>query len=349
MGKVKFVSLFVLLALLLSAVPGAVLGQETGVRNLSLTLLAGESDYGQLTLQYPVAWKRETTIAQPVPFSDPEAIIKRETFTWASGGIDLDVWAARELPLDEWLEWYGKTRYELPITQPNATVGGHSAVVFVEEGGIKSLTAFFSDGKYVYRLWYSLASEQGLEAYWELLNTFAWSREDIASVQIPESIKKSAQQAFEAAAGCKDSDCDAPYGEGCCGHYNSYCTWRFPCSRKNGNDLGNCTYWACHRMPGRVPFHGDAWKWWYQVPDYPHWERASSPPLQQPSIAWWDKGSGSSLGHVAYAIWYGDGIVHRSHMAWCYHCVRNDTIGIYDTDGYIFNEYGPRSTPPNMR
>ena len=349
MRKVKFVSMLVLLALLLSVVPGTVMGQEPVMRELPLALLAGESDYGQLTLQYPDAWRRETTIEQKVPFSDPDAIIRRETFTWPGGGIDLDVWSARGLQLDEWLDWYTETRYELPITQPNATIKGHPATVCVEDGGIKLLTTFVSDGKYVYRLGYTVGSMKGIQAYWEMLNAFTWSQEKGTSTQIPVSVKRNAQQTLQEAAGCSERGCDALYGQGCCGYSNSYCTWRFPCSRENGSDLGNCTYWACHRMPGQVPFHGDAWKWWYQVPDYPHWERASQPPFQQPSIAWWDKGSAPSFGHVAYAIWYGGDIVHRSHMAWCYHCVWNDTIGMYDTDGYIFNEYGPRGMSPEMR
>ncbi|MGC9400626.1 MAG: hypothetical protein ACP5HM_16045 [Anaerolineae bacterium] len=177
MRKVKFVSMFVLLALLVSAVPGAVVGRESPPQNGSSAMstvkncrssacfhtelsaepisdwLRYEDPNYAFTLEYPAEWKVETTIQQSVPFSDPSAIIKRQTFSGPEGSIDLDVWLLKGYDLDKWLNWYGKTRNELPTTHANARIAGQPAVVFVEEGGtVDMLAAFFSDGKYVYRL-----------------------------------------------------------------------------------------------------------------------------------------------------------------------------------------------------
>ena len=342
MRKLKFVSVFVLLALCFSVGRSAVLGQEeTPQKVLSITLPAGESNYGKLTLQYPVEWKVETTIEQTVPFSNPSAIIRRETFTGPGGGIDLDVWPARGRKLGEWLDWYTKTRYEIPITRPNATVGGHPAAVFVEGGGIKLLTAFVSDGKYVYRLWYTISSEKGLQTYWQMLDTFAWSKENAAFMQTPQSVKESARQALGTIDSCSiESDgCSEIYYQGCCGHYSWYCTRYFPCSRKNGGDLVNCTYWACSKMSW-VPFRGDAWKWWYQVPDYDFMARSIMPPTDRASIVWWDMWDPPAgvHGHVAYlpSSYSGGAYLHVSEMDWCYTCDRNISYHISSPGGFIY-------------
>ncbi len=57
-----------------------------------------------------------------------------------------------------------------PVTEPNANVAGYPAVAFVQD---EMLTMFRSDGKHVYRLWYTaMHSEKGLQVYQHLLDTF---------------------------------------------------------------------------------------------------------------------------------------------------------------------------------
>ncbi|MDD5371669.1 MAG: hypothetical protein PHQ40_21520 [Anaerolineaceae bacterium] len=120
----------------------------------------------QITMDYPVGWKVEPTIQQKPPFSDPEAIIKRLSFLGPEGGIDLDIWLSNGQSLQDWLAWYIKSRDALPITQPNAVINAMPAVVFIQNGGVDMLTAFFSDTQYTYRLWYSVnRNGRGLQAF----------------------------------------------------------------------------------------------------------------------------------------------------------------------------------------
>ncbi|RLC85976.1 MAG: hypothetical protein DRI37_07470 [Chloroflexi bacterium] len=354
MGKVKFVSVFVLLALLVSVVPGAVMGRESppqngpsavsSVRNcrssacfhtelsaepISDWLRYEDPDYA-FTLEYPAEWKVETTIQQSVPFSDPSAIIKRQTFSGPEGSIDLDVWFSKGYDLDRWLNWYGKTRNELATTHANATIAGQPAVVFVENGvTVDMLTAFFSDGQYVYRLWYTIThNERGAQTYWYMLNTFTLpGREKVITAQVSEEVERRAQQAV--------ADSRVLLGNSCCGHYSSYCSVYFSCC----SDQGNCTWWACYKF-GAVPFRGDAGTWWGQVPDYPDWSRSTgSPRRYQENIAWWS----GSPGHVAYVANYtGGNDTSITEMLWCQSCYRARTIPISGPSGYICEKYPPQ-------
>ncbi len=351
MPKIKFLSVFALLAVLL-AVWG---GFTTQGQSLSQVSAAARSscrskssvaalppqpisnwqryddlDYG-FALEYPAEWKVETTIQQTAPFPEPSAIIKRQTFMGPEGLIDLDVWLTNGHDLSSWLEWYEATREKLPLSHPNATITGQTAVVFVDKGvTVDMLTTFFSDGKYVYRLWYTVSqNERGLQAYWHILDTFTLQGSANAIAQIPEDVKQDARQTVEtsATAGILVTSC--------CG-YNSPGN-PFPCC----GALGNCTWWVYYKY-GAVPFRGDAGTWWNQVPNYYYdWGRnTTTPRTNQENIVWWS----GAPGHVAYASNYtGGNTISITEMSWCATCRHSRTINIAAANGYIFEKNPPQS------
>ncbi len=350
MRKVKLVSVYVLLALLLSVGSGEVLSQEPPPQNgasvvenckaatdfpatfsvtpISEWLRYEDRAYG-VALEYPAEWKVETAIQQSDPFSDPSAIIKRQTFTGPEGLIDLDIWLSNGRDLSKWLEWYGETRSKLPTTHPNAMIGGQPAVVFVENGAtVDMLAAFFSNGQYVYRLWFTVThNERGLQAYWGMLDTFTLPGNAITTAYIPEDIKQCAQRAM------KSSAIPGILVASCCGYYDY--DNPFPCCENKGN----CTWWVFYKY-GYVPFRGDAGTWWDQVPDYPDWSRGGQP-RRNPgeNIAWW---SGSS-GHVAHVANYtGGSNISITEMMWCTICYRARTISVSTPSGYIYEKYPPQ-------
>lgn len=287
-----------------------------------------DTDYG-FAVEYPSGWKSQVTIYQAEPFTDPDAILKRITFTGAEGLIDLDTWFSHDRGLTSWLEWYSKTRYELPFLSPNAMVGGQLAVSFMEKGGsVDMLTTFIYGEKYVYRLWYTVSrNEVGLQAYKHMLDTFTFPQSKTAPAQLPQEVIQ------EALSSIGYSGVINPLVSSCCGYTSSGNP--FGCC----DNKGNCVWWVWYKYSVPIPFRGDAWKWWYQAPDYPDWGRRSTP-RQNPgeNIAWWDKSSSNNnLGHVAYVANYtGGDYVKITEMAYCTICYRARTILVTTPNGYIF-------------
>lgn len=287
-----------------------------------------DQDY-EFSLEYPVGWKVETTIQQIASFPEPSAIIKRQTFTGPEGLIDLDVWLANGRDFGSWLKWYEATRDKLPLSQPNATIAGQAAVAFVDKGVVVDMLAvFWSDEKYVYRLWYTVSrNERGLQAYWHILDTFTPPGRASTIAQIPEDVRRDAHQVTEVSA------IDGILATSCCG-YNSPGN-PFPCC----GTLGNCTWWVYYSY-GAVPFRNNAGTWWSQVPDYSDWGRSTTTPrTNQENIVWWS----GSPGHVAYAPNYtGGGTIYITEMSWCATCRHTRTINLPAANGYIFEKYPPQ-------
>lgn len=275
-------------------------------------------------LEYPTEWEVETTIQQSVPFPDTEAIIKRLSFRGSEGAVDLDLWLANGYDLEEWLAWYVETRRELPANQVNSSVAGQPAVMFVENNvTVDLLTTFFSDGEYVYRLWYTVSKNpQGVQVYWRMLDTFTLGKSAAVAAVIPKDVKQSAEEAVGI------SGIEA--GNYCCNKYSPYCSLYFSCC----DDRGNCTWWVCYKF-GAVPFRGDAITWWGQVPDYPDWLRHTAAPKQnQENIAYF------SFGHVAYIANYTGGAnVYITEMSWCTSCYNGREISIDYPYGFIYEKY----------
>ena len=192
-----------------------------------------DPDY-EFTLEYPARWMVKKNIFQPEPLPDPDAILKRLTFTGAEGIIDLDIWLSHGRDLSDWLEWYGQTRYKLPITHPNAMVGGRPAVVFLQKGvAVDMMATFFTDGDYVYRVWYTIThNEAGLQAYKHMLDTFVLPKGKAIVAQLPEGVEGEARLAAD------NSGVVNPLVSSCCGYSSPGNP--FPCC----NNKGNCTGWV---------------------------------------------------------------------------------------------------------
>ncbi|HLF25740.1 MAG TPA: CHAP domain-containing protein [Anaerolineae bacterium] len=355
MRKLKFLSALVLLVVLLGIqqtgffTQGSALSQVSAAARSSCrsnspsAILSSQpisdwqrytdQDYG-FSFEYPAGWKVEMTIQQTAPFPEPSAIIKRQTLMGPEGMIDLDVWLANGHDLNGWLEWHEATRDKLSLFHPNATIAGQTAVVSVDKGvTVDMLTVFFSAGKYIYRLWYTVSRhERGLQAYWHILSTFTLPRSTSATAQIPENVRQDADQVVEASA------IDGVLVTSCCG-YNSPGN-PFPCC----GALGNCTWWVYYSY-GAVPFRGDAGTWWSQVPNYPDWSRSTTTPRKnQWNIAWWS----GSPGHVAHAPNYtGGNTIYITEMSWCTTCRHSRTINLTDANGYIFEKYPPQPRSPS--
>ena len=166
---------------------------EVSVEPISNWLRYEDLGYG-VALEYPAEWKVETTIQQPVPFPDPSAIIKRQSFIGPEGLIELDVWLSKGYKLDEWLNWYEKTRFDLPLLKPNAQVNGQSAVVFIMEGQQDTLTTYFKNDEYIFRLLYSVnQGPTGLDIYWQMLRSFSLEKKTaINDMKIPREVIRQA-------------------------------------------------------------------------------------------------------------------------------------------------------------
>jgi hypothetical protein len=341
MGKVKYVSVFMLLALLSATLA---LGENLSLSDNALAEGQGswlryeDPEYG-FALEYPAEeWTTETTINQEFPFSDSSAIIKRQTFYGPGSVVDLDVWLSHDNDLSTWLKEYATTRMfdGIPI---DAKVAGRPAVVFFQEGFTSDMLAtFFSDGQYVYRLWYTLTrDEQALKAYWHMLYSFNLLQNRTGVASIPGDVKQMVQEAV--------LDSGVILEASCCGYYQSHNP--FPCC----NNQGNCTWWAYYKM-GWVPFRGDAGTWWGQVPDYPAWQRQTgAPPIDKRSIAAYVTGHPVyPNGHVSYVeSYWGGNTVSVSYMDWCVNCGTTGTISRWEPTGYIFWKYEPTGVDPKVR
>ena len=293
-----------------------------------------DTDSG-IALEYPVGWESKTTIFQAIPYEDESAIIKRQTFIGTEGLIDFDIWLANGLSLEEWSDWYGKTREPLPVSKSNAKAWGRPAIFFLERGStVDMLATFFSDGKYVYRLWYTVTQNGvGLQVYRHMLNTIELpgiSDREATPAELPEKIWKSAEAAV------RESGLISPLVSPCCGYYQS--SNPFPCC----DNKGNCTWWVYYKY-GYVPFRGDAGTWWSQVPNYADWSRGGLPRKNQENIVWWSATQKPPYGHVAYAANYTGGTnITVSEMLWCTSCGRTKSYAITNPGGYIYEKYPPQ-------
>lgn len=108
------------------------------------------------------------------------------------GGLDVDVWLPSDPDLITWLEKNHATSSEMfPALEPNATVAGHPAVVFVmgPEGPQSLLTVFFGDGIHIYRLWYTITCTEGeLLAVRQMLDSFRFAGQPAVPAEIPEDL-----------------------------------------------------------------------------------------------------------------------------------------------------------------
>jgi len=285
---------------------------------------------GKISLSYPTEWDVEETITQDVPYFDAEAIINRYTFLGSAGMIDLDIWLANDMDLIQWAEYYSKARYPVHYQFLYSNSQGDPYIVYLEKGGtIHMLSAFFSDGEYIYRLWYGLSNEVGMQVFTEMLSSVNFGKDgQNQSYSMPSKVIDETEEMIDLSSKSLPAQ---PY---CCYVYYSPPT-PFNCC----DDKGNCVWWVYYKY-GSVPFRGHAWQWWGQVPLYAYWHRGSSPNLYNENIAYWSKTSKPDVGHVAYIPYYSGGSsVSFTQMSYCGNCVTSDTEDISEVDGFIWWSY----------
>lgn len=149
-------------------------------------------NYG-IALEYPASFEVSIPGSAASP-KEPEGHARYHKLVGDTGNFELDIWLTSEPDLTAWLAkmrgLYSMSGAGLfPAMEPNATVGGHPAVVFIQEGHHYDLTALFSDGARVYRLqWLFMACEEGgLPTVRRILDSVRTSPEPV-SAQIPDDI-----------------------------------------------------------------------------------------------------------------------------------------------------------------
>jgi hypothetical protein len=170
------------------------------------------------------------------------------------------------------------------------------------------------------------------------------SRSLDADAQIPQSVVDEAEDVLEEEKNYLHiANCiDVIGGQTCCGMSRVPACDRFPCSRLNGEDRGNCTWYVCARYGG-VPFTGDAHRWWGQVPDHPGgWGRGTTPRWHR-NIAWWNINQTMPRGHVGFIESYWGGTPTIREMNYCSTegtCIRIRGVNQALPHGYIFELTG---------
>lgn len=294
-----------------------------------------DDDYG-FKLEYPSDWQIETTIKQPIPLIDDEAIIKRLAFLPPQSGVVvyLDVWLNHGYDFNSWLRWYSESRLveKMPV-ELNALVAGQSAVAFSESGAPNNtLSVFFGDKERVYRLLYVATNSAAvLEAYWHMIDTFILAENRFATAAVlPIAFKEEAGRATAQSlvmlgdnTCCNKTSIGNPFG--CCVD-------------------GNCVWWVYRCMSG-VLFTGNASTWWGAVPNFAEWRRDSSnPPTGKRSIAWKSSTAAPPSGHVAYINDYSGGAnINITHMCCgptepngCWACDRSNNPTKSSYGGFIY-------------
>lgn len=147
-------------------------------------------DYG-IALEYPASLEVLTPDNWAFPERNREALARRQAFDGAMGHFELQIWLASEPDLASWLQkmrgFHGEDSF--PAMAPNATVGGHPAVAFIEPGYHYHLTVILSDGAHVYRLrWLRYACEEnGLPTVRRILDSVRTLPEPVPA-EIPDDI-----------------------------------------------------------------------------------------------------------------------------------------------------------------
>lgn len=150
-----------------------------------------DSDRG-LSFKYPTEWQTITRIKQAQPYGSPNTIVKREEFSGPGGLINLDIWAAYDLGIEDWQDWWhewtGAPREGTEPKEPNAQIFQLPAILFYQpwEQAYDELTLFFTDGKYIYRMQYSMQDRRiGLEVFFKMVNTLKSQTKGAANPHLP--------------------------------------------------------------------------------------------------------------------------------------------------------------------
>jgi hypothetical protein len=146
-------------------------------------------DYA-FALTLPLNWSASVSEQQRPPFT-PGTAVKTHRFLGQQGETVLDVFQAGAQDLTDWLADRRRLSPLLfPETELNAIVAGRPAVVWVEcPQGYHSMAALaVGAGEHVYWWRYFAYSDVGMLSLHEMWNSFRFSSETVAPVEIPERI-----------------------------------------------------------------------------------------------------------------------------------------------------------------
>jgi len=158
----------------------------------------------RFAIEYPVDWKVSITI-DGKPRSDV-VIARRHSFWGSHGALDVDIWRPTNPDLSRWLVRHRELTGPdiVPITEPNAKVGGYPAVAFVDNPQTQSpmFSVFLSNGAHAYRLWFTLHTDQEeIPIIRRVLDTFRFSAH-YTPAEVPEEVWRDIRCAIDRTLEC---------------------------------------------------------------------------------------------------------------------------------------------------
>ena len=326
--KKNMIRLPITLVLLMGILTSPVVGGE-GTSRLS----AEDADWRTyvdekwgFTIQYPLDWDVREVFSNSE--DGPSYVIrKRVRFAGSNHAeIHIDVWQkSTAVGLTAWLDANQKTMLELGNVQiprtTNAVLSARESLVLTQRGSCSSppvFLAYVPAGDRMFSLIYRAADGgKAVDTYLQMLRSFSSGIEQVetqASTYIPEI-----SYPYESA----NQTCYQKFSNWCCGYRAHSAKW--PCGTKvdDGQDLGNCTWWAAYNRPdvGDVVW-GMAYQWAQQAQD------AGLPVDLTPRVGDIVVNETPPAGHVAYVTAVGATSVEVTSMGWCRTCYETATYPI---------------------
>jgi len=171
--------------------------QLSGLSTLIDTWRLYNAEDLQLSFYYPADWGIEGGLRKRNS-NNPIEILSRVTFYGEEGHIDIDVWFGRGISFYSWLEWFSKRTNPIPYETESVISDENPYLIFMQNGGPNSmLSAFFTDGYYVYRIWSTVATEAGQQAFEKMLDSFILGEEgNTPEFSIPDQVCKDIEEHF---------------------------------------------------------------------------------------------------------------------------------------------------------
>jgi hypothetical protein len=269
--------------------------QTLPVSLLEITSVHRSLEYLDLDLGFsflfPDTSEVVTRFAQKKPYDEPERIIKRLSILSQGINIDLDYWQANGRGFQDWKKDQIAVYSLEPASQFSIQLIDRSVVdaFYFKSSVTNALLLSVDHSDEFVQFWFNLTSNPNdLKIFFDLVESFTFND----GYNIGKNILNSPKIDELSVAGKLDYRITTG---------SDLCCWirdtgnPFPCC---GNQEGNCT-WYVYYMAGYVPFRGDAWQWWSQVPSFPSYSRGSIPQVDIPNIVWWDRAYSGDYGHVA--------------------------------------------------
>jgi|GEM_PF-1978708 len=147
-------------------------------------------DY-EVALNHPPNWR--ASISMNTTSSDFAVVRRRHEIKGPEGAIDLDIWVTTEEDLISWMKKMNRISGSdlFPLMEPNASVDGHPAIIFImgsSDSPQPMFTVFTKDESHVFRLWHTiLCREEGLSTVREMLDSLRFSQKSVLA-EIPDDV-----------------------------------------------------------------------------------------------------------------------------------------------------------------